>query len=165
MVKNSVLFLCCGGVITFVFSACSSENKNEEGLIQRALEIHDRVLTLDTHADTPIRMIEPGFDLSERHDPYETGSKVDYPRMKEGGLDAVFLPLSSLKDIRDDSGNERAKTLVREMIDAVIASTLEDNSEDVGLGLNPDDAYELEKTNKRAIYIGTRTDIPIGDDL
>ena len=53
MVKNSVLFLCCS-VITFVFGACSSENKNEEELIQRALEIHDRVLTLDTHADTPI---------------------------------------------------------------------------------------------------------------
>ena len=163
MVKNSVLFLCCG-VITFVFGACSSENKNEEELIQRALEILDRVLTLDTHADTPIRMIEPGFDLSERHDPYETGSKVDYPRMKEGGLDAVFFAAFVAQDIRDDNGNERAKTLVLQMIDAVIASA-EDNSEDVGLALNPDDAYELERANKRAIYIGIENGYPIGDDI
>ena len=31
----------------------------------RALEIHDRVLTVDTHADTPLRMIEPGFDMAK----------------------------------------------------------------------------------------------------
>ena len=36
-------------------------------------------------------MIEPGFDMGERHDPNESGSKVDYPRMKEGGLDAIFF--------------------------------------------------------------------------
>ena len=85
----------------FLLSSCGSESEmpkvateTEDQLIERALKIHDRVLTLDTHADTPIRMIEPGFDLAERHDPNETGSKVDYPRMKEGGLDAVFLPHS-----------------------------------------------------------------------
>ena len=52
------------------------KQKQEEELIERALKIHKKVLTLDTHADTPLRMIEPGFDLSERHDPNETGSKV-----------------------------------------------------------------------------------------
>lgn len=66
-------------------SSNTSTASSEEALIQKALDIHHRVLTLDTHADTPLRMIQPGFDMSERHDPNETGSKVDYPRMKEGG--------------------------------------------------------------------------------
>ena len=60
----------------------NSKLETEEELIERALKIHKKVLTLDTHADTPIRMIEPGFDMSKRHDPNETGSKVYYPRMK-----------------------------------------------------------------------------------
>ena len=47
------------------------------------------------------------------------------------------------------------------MIDAVIASA-EDNSEDVGLALNPDDAYELERANKRAIYLGIENRCPVG---
>ena len=68
-----------------------SKTETEEELVQRALKIHKKVLTLDTHADTPLRMIEPGFDMSKRHDPNETGSKVDYPRMKEGDLDAIFF--------------------------------------------------------------------------
>lgn len=141
-----------------------SKTETEEELIERALKIHKKVLTLDTHADTPLRMIEPGFDLSERHDPKETGSKVDYPRMKEGDLDAIFFAAFVAQDIRNDDGNSRAKALCFQMIDSILVS-IERNSEIVGLALNPHDAYFLEKENKRAIYIGIENGYPIGDDL
>ena len=133
-------------------------------MIKRALEIHKRVLTLDTHADTPLRMIEPGFDMAERHDPNETGSKVDYPRMKEGDLDAIFFAAFVAQDIRDDNGNSRAKALCVQMIDSIVNSTKQ-NSDIVGLALNPEDAYDLEKEGKRAIYIGIENGYPIGKDL
>ena len=137
---------------------------SEDETIARALEIHERALTVDTHADTPLRMIEPGFDLAERHNPLDTGSKVDYPRMKEGGLDAIFFAAFVSQDIRDNEGNERAKALVLEMIDAVISST-EENSDLVGLALTPKDAYELERDGKRAIYLAIENGYPIGNDL
>ena len=136
----------------------------EEKLVQKALEIHKKVLTLDTHADTPLRMIEPGFDMAERHDPKETGSKVDYPRMIEGDLDAIFFAAFVAQDIRDDDGNTRAKALCLQMIDSIVTSTKK-NSDIVGLALNPDDAYSLEKAGKRAIYIGIENGYPIGKDL
>ncbi|GMN06479.1 dipeptidase [Croceitalea sp. MTPC5] len=158
-------------ILVFFASSCKekpaatdSKTETEEELVQRALEIHKRVLTLDTHADTPLRMIEPGFDMAERHDPNETGSKVDYPRMKEGDLDAIFFAAFVAQDIRDDDGNTRAKALCLQMIDSVVAST-DRNSDIVGLALNPDDAYALEKEGKRAIYIGIENGYPIGDDL
>jgi membrane dipeptidase len=152
-----------------VFAGCkekpsTTETETEEQLVERALAIHDKVLTVDTHADTPLRMIEPGFDMAERHDPNETGSKVDFPRMKEGGLDAIFFAAFVAQDIRDDDGNTRAKALCLQMIDSVIAST-ERNSDIVGLALNPDDAYELEKAGKRAIYLGIENGYPIGNDI
>ena len=175
--------LLAGALLAVLLSACDSgtqtsdtaASKNasadaagavesEEALVARALAIHDRVLTLDTHADTPLRMIEPGFDLAERHDPRETGSKVDYPRMQEGGLDAIFFAAFVAQDIRDDDGNSRAKALGLQMIDAVIAST-EANADIVGLALDPDDAYELEKAGKRAIYLGIENGYPIGSDI
>ena len=154
----------------FVLTGCNTgessknEAQSEEEIIARALEIHERVLTVDTHADTPLRMIEPGFDLAERHDPLETGSKVDYPRMKEGGLDAIFFAAFVAQDIRDNNGNERAKKLVIQMIDAVISSA-EQNAGLVGLALTPKDAYELEREGKRAIYLAIENGYPIGDDL
>ena len=80
--KNAAILLFL--TFPFVSSGCGSEQsigtkvaESEEDLVARALEIHDRVLTVDTHADTPLRMIEPNFDMSERQDPKETGSKVD----------------------------------------------------------------------------------------
>lgn len=158
-------------LLTIMLGGCKNEttsintdNETEEQLVKRALEIHKRVLTLDTHADTPLRMIEPGFDMAERHDPNETGSKVDYPRMKEGDLDAIFFAAFVAQDIRDDDGNSRAKALCIQMIDSIITSTKK-NSDIVGLALNPDDAYALEKEGKRAIYIGIENGYPIGKDI
>ncbi|MEM9857483.1 MAG: dipeptidase [Bacteroidota bacterium] len=158
-------------MIILLISGCNTQTtstdtntETEEELTKRALEIHNRVLTVDTHADTPLRMIEPGFDMAERHDPNETGSKVDYPRMKEGGLDAIFFAAFVAQDIRDDDGNTRAKTLCLQMIDSIRTST-EKNSDIVGLALNPDDAYTLEEAGKRAIYIGIENGYPIGKDI
>ena len=139
-------------------------NETESELIDRALLIHKKVLTLDTHADTPLRMIEPGFRMSDRHDPNETGSKVDYPRMIEGGLDAIFFAAFVAQDIRNDKGNFRAKNLCVQMIDSILSS-IQQNSDVVGLALNPEDAYSLEKEGKRAIYIGIENGYPIGEDL
>ncbi|MEN1785355.1 MAG: dipeptidase [Bacteroidota bacterium] len=158
------------GLCLFGIFGCKEQKKptetlsEEDKLVEEALAIHDRILTLDTHADTPLRMIEPGFDMAERHDPKETGSKVDYPRMKEGGLDAIFFAAFVAQDIRDDPGHERAKALCLQMIDSIVTST-ERNKEQVGLALDPDDAYALEKEGKRAIYMGIENGYPIGGDL
>ena len=151
-------------IFSSLFFCCDSNSNNEKELIKKALDIHNQVLTLDTHADTPIRMIQPGFDLSERHDPNETGSKLDYPRMIEGGLDAVFFAAFVAQDMRDNDGNSRAKNLCIQMIDSIISSTKK-NSDIVGLALNPEDAYSLEKEGKRAIYIGIENGYPLGNDI
>ena len=51
-------------LIVSLFCCCENNTNvtvanNEKELIQKALDIHNRVLTLDTHADTPLRMIQP----------------------------------------------------------------------------------------------------------
>ncbi len=171
--RYQTLFLSC---LLLLVASCSEPPKKESSaketgaaeteaqLVARALEIHDRVLTMDTHADTPLRMIEPGFDMSVRHDPNESGSKVDYPRMIEGGLDSIFFAAFVAQDIRDDEGDSRAKALAIQMIDATIESALA-NPDTVGLAQTPDDAIELEKQGKRAVYIAMENGYPIGSDL
>ena len=86
----------------------NATEETEKQLIDRAIKIHKNVLTLDTHADTPLRMIEPGFISFGKTHPNETGSKVDYPRMKEGDLDAIFFAAFVAQDIRNDDGNKKA---------------------------------------------------------
>ena len=145
-------------------AATETEVGTEAQLVERAMAIHDRVLTLDSHADTPLRMIEPGFDMAERHDPSETGSKFDYPRMIEGGLDSVFFSAFVAQGIRDDEGNTRARDLAIQMLDAVVASA-DANADQVGIALNPEDAYALEQAGKRAVYLSIENGYPIGGDI
>jgi membrane dipeptidase len=155
----------CIVLFTQACSKTSDESAHQNiALSSSALELHDRILTLDSHADTPLRLIEPGFDLAERHDPHETGSKLDYPRMIEGGLDAVFFAAFVAQGIRDDDGHSRARELALEMLDAVWASA-EKNSDIVAIALNPEDAAVLEAEGKRAIYLSIENGYPIGNDL
>lgn len=142
----------------------SESMSQEDEMIARALAIHERILTLDSHADTPLRLLEPSFDLAERHDPRETGSKLDYPRMIEGGLDAVFFAAFVAQGIRDDEGHTRARDLGLQMLDAVWESA-EQNSDTVGIALNPEDAAALEAEGKRAIFLSIENGYPIGSDL
>jgi len=167
---KKVSFLKLTSILCIVlFTQACSKNSDESAhqnisLSSSALELHDRILTLDSHADTPLRLMEPGFDLAERHDPHETGSKLDYPRMIEGGLDAVFFAAFVAQGIRDDDGHTRARELALQMLDAVWASA-EKNSDIVGIALNPEDAPLLEAEGKRAIYLSIENGYPIGNDL
>src|SRR5665811_12903 len=60
---------------------------DEEKIDRRADKLHMNMLTVDTHCDTPMRLTRTGFDLGIRN---EKGC-VDFPKMKEGGLDAEFF--------------------------------------------------------------------------
>lgn len=44
-------------------------------------------MVIDTHVDTTQRLFEPGFDLAARH----ASGAVDIPRLREGGVSAVFF--------------------------------------------------------------------------
>ncbi len=61
-----------------------SGNKPGE-LEKKAAAIHKAVITIDSHTDTPMQMMQKGFDMSVRHDARKEYSKIDFPRMKEGG--------------------------------------------------------------------------------
>jgi membrane dipeptidase len=52
-----------------------------------ARELHFRSLVIDTHTDTTQRFLSGDFDLGARH----ADGSVDIPRMREGGLGAIFF--------------------------------------------------------------------------
>ena len=51
--------------------------------------IHEKALTIDTHCDTPMDIIENGTDIGKRN----TSGQVDLPRMKEADWMPSFLQL------------------------------------------------------------------------
>jgi membrane dipeptidase len=147
--------------LSFLFT-CSLCSQDE--MTRKALKIHQKVFTVDSHNDTPMSFGEDGFDMGIAHDARKDHSKVDFPRMKAGGLDgaffAVFTSQGPLTDEGRQSAYERAKATFEE-----IYKTAAKYPSLTGIALNPKDGYKLEKKGKTAMFIGLENGYPIGQDL
>ena len=73
-------------------------------------ELHERILTVDTHVDTPVSRTN-GFHITKMNDRDKGGGQVDFPRMKQGGLDAICYAvfLSQGKRTAEDFKKSTAK--------------------------------------------------------
>ena len=129
---------------------------------KRVKEIHERILTVDTHCDTPMNMLEDNFDIGIRNNPPQ--SRVDFPRMKEGGLDAMFFAAFTGQRERTTENTENAYKMANQLIDVTYEACSKYN-EMAEVALNSTDALRLEKQGKRAIYIGMENGFPIGTDI
>lgn len=148
--------------------------KNAIIIQKKAHKIHHKILTIDTHLDTPLVMdFYPGFfgeefDLSQRYQNTQFGDfvfrQVDFPRMKEGGLDAGFFVAFVSQGERDNVGNQAAIQKVLDLID-LIHEKVDAHPDLAAVVSKPKDAYRLQKQGKRAIYIGIENGYAIGKDL
>jgi membrane dipeptidase len=147
-----------------MFILCSLQPVKNETLVQTAARIQDAVFTIDTHCDTPMNLSRSDYNLAEKHDAKATGTKVDLPRMKEGGLDAQFFAVFLSQQARTEAGHANANKKALDIISAIYKS-VETSPELAQLARTPEDGYRIEKTGKRAIYIGIENGYAIAHDL
>src|SRR5262249_54818280 len=97
----------------------------------RAKQVHERAIVIDTHADTTQRLVfDPRFNIAERH----SDGNIDIPRMRDGGLDALFFSIWVPSDVTGPPAVKRAFDqidAVREMArthpnDILLATTAAD---------------------------------------
>ncbi|HEX5278765.1 MAG TPA: dipeptidase [Micropepsaceae bacterium] len=126
--------------------------------------IHQHILTLDTHMDTPMNFARPGWDIMDEHSVDGDLSQVDYPRMVKGGLDggffAIFIPQGPLTP--EGYAAARAAGLKRE---AEIRDMVRRHSDVFELALRADDAERIVKSGKRVVYQSMENSYPLGTDL
>ncbi len=164
--KRTRSFLILAAIAVLAWS-CGTKSfaQDEAGLEARAKALHARILTVDTHSDTAMRMANPSFDVGVRHEPGKPGSGlVDLPRMVEGGLDALFFGVFVGQGELTPQGYDNARTRALAMLDAVHKMT-EKYPNLVGLATTPADAYRLKKEGKRIAFIGMENGYPVGTDL
>lgn len=139
-------------------AAVAQSNKNLTP--QRVQKVHDEALTVDTHCDTPMNILERGLDIGERN---STG-KVDLPRMKEGGLDVMFFAIFTSQEKRTPASYEEVYRLAHRMTDSTLAAVRR-YPELAEVALAPADAARIEKQGKRAIYLGMENGFPLGKEI
>ncbi|TLV03525.1 dipeptidase [Dyadobacter luticola] len=129
-----------------------------------AAKIHEKALTIDTHADAPIKMMELGFDMTVEHNYEKDQSQIDFPRMIKGGMDGMFFAVYLGQGKRTPEGNAEAKKQALAIFDK-IRETARSHPELAGIATTSKDAYRLQKEGKRAMFIGMENGWPIGKDL
>ncbi len=122
----------------------------------RARAIHFSSLVFDTHADTPQRLLFDQFDLATR----SAEGCVDIPRLREGGVGAVFFALWVPVEITGGAATKRA----RDLLDATLKQ-IEIHSADLCLATSPDEVRAARAKNKIAVLLGIEGGHAIDNDL
>ena len=119
---------------------------------------HTKVLTLDTHCDTPMFFHED-IDFARRDDRI----LVDSVKMRDGGLDASIMAAYLPQGERDEASLLAATRKADALLDGIeqrIAS-----APGVGLANTPDDLRRLKSEGKLAIMRAIENGYAIGRDL
>lgn len=143
--------------------SCTTDYTGELGK-QKALKIHHKLLTVDSHTDTPLRLFRPGADLALGSDSRRGGGKLDFPRMVEGGLDGIFFAVFVGQRERTPEGNEYAKERALRLFDSIHA-VVGRNTDYAEAALSATDLEAISRRGKRAVYIGIENGFPLGRDL
>ena len=121
-----------------------------------ARELHRRVLTLDTHCDTPMK-----FDQQVRFDQRDPRILVDLHKMTEGHLDATIM-VAYLRQQERDAASLEAAFAKAERLLSEIEAMVRSNADSIATARTPDDLYRLKREGKRALMLGIENGYAIG---
>ncbi|PYR17288.1 MAG: membrane dipeptidase [Acidobacteria bacterium] len=128
-----------------------------DGVSVRARQLHDRALVIDSHDDTTQRMLfDKTFDITVRH----KDGNIDLPRMREGGLDALFFSIWVPSDITGPPAVKRALDLIDSVHKAAKA-----HPADLMLATTAADIRRAAAGHKIAALMGMEGGHMINDDL
>src|SRR5437867_4062928 len=123
----------------------------------RAKRLHDRAIVVDTHDDTPQRLLfDKTFNIGMRN----KDGHVDIPRMREGGLDALFFSIWVPSQITGPPAVKRALDLIDTVREAVRT-----HPNDLMLATTAADIRRAAAEHKIAALMGMEGGHMIDDDL
>jgi len=130
---------------------------SQSAVSQRARELHHRAIVIDTHDDTTQRLIfDKTFDIGARH----ADGSIDIPRMREGGLDAIFFSIWITGDVTGPTAVKRAL----QQIDAV-RETVRMHPRDLVLATTAQDIRQAAANGKIVALMGVEGGHMIDEDL
>ena len=121
-----------------------------------ARNLHFSSVVVDTHDDTTQRFLDGNFDLAPRN----ASGSIDIPRMKEGGLGAIFFSIWMPSKI---TGPEAVKRSL-DQIDAV-REQVRKHPGDLALATTATEIREARRQRKIAVLMGVEGGHMIASDV
>jgi len=159
--KNIKLFI----LLTAAAFACNTTPTEdtpmtEEQIIARAKDIHQNVITLDTHNDISVRNFTDSVNYSQRLD-----NQVNIPKMNEGGLDVTWLIVYTGQDTLTDEGYANAYENAMSKFEAIHRLVEELAPAQIELATTSADVRRIHESGKKVAMIGIENGYPVGTDI
>jgi membrane dipeptidase len=123
----------------------------------RAKQLHERAIVIDSHDDTTQRLLfDKTYDISKR----QKNGNIDIPRMREGGLDALFFSIWVPSDVTGVKAVNTANALIASVHKAVAA-----HPNDLVLATTAAEVRRAASEHKIAALMGMEGGHMINDDL
>ncbi len=133
----------------------------EDEIIAKAKEIHEAVITLDTHDDINVDNFTDEKNYTEKLE----GVQVDLPKMEEGGLDVAWFIVYTGQGDLDDAGYKKAYENAISKFDAIDRLVTKFAPDKIELAKTSDDVRRIHKEGKLVAMIGVENAYPVGTDL
>jgi membrane dipeptidase len=147
----------------FTLSSCKKETEKimtEEALITKAKDIHEHVITLDTHNDINVSNFTDSINYTQNLD-----TQVNLPKMKAGGLDVSWLIVYTGQDTLTDEGYKKAYDNAMSKFEAIHRLVEVYAPDQMELAVTSDDVRRIHAAGKKVAMIGIENGYPIGLDI
>jgi membrane dipeptidase len=126
--------------------------------------LHEQMLVLDTHLDTPVLFERPGWDFTRWHEPEWDNSQVDVPRMEAAGLDGGFFVIYTAQGKLDPASMNAARNAALSRA-AAIQRVVAANPDKLAFATTAADAERIHKEGKRIVFQSIENSYPLGNDV
>src|SRR5215469_13401918 len=116
-----------------------------DSISERARKLHFSAIVVDTHDDTTQRLLDERFDLADRH----ADGSIDIPRMKAGGLDAIFFSIWMSGKITGPEAVKRAEAQI-----AAVREQVRKHPKDLVLATTSNEVRAAKREGQIAVLMG-----------
>ncbi|RNC86225.1 MAG: membrane dipeptidase [Winogradskyella sp.] len=145
------------GLLLIVSSCKTDRPKTEEELIAYAQELHERIITLDTHCDINVKNFTDSINYTQRLD-----NQVNLPKMIEGGLDVPWFVVYTGQDSLGREGFEKAHENAMAKFNAIHRLVRDYAPNQIELARSSNDVRRIIKSGKKVAMIGIENGYPVG---
>lgn len=133
---------------------------SETGLQEKAEAIHEKVITIDTHADINVNNFTASRNYTQN-----LNTQVNLPKMEEGGLDVAWFIVYTGQDELSPMGYEKAYENAMAKFEAIHRLVNDIAPDKIGLATSSAEVRSLVEQGKLVGMIGVENAYPVGEDL
>lgn len=152
-ILKTILFCLLAGSSAFAQTA-------DEALLEKARQIHEKVITIDTHNDINVENF-----TAEKNYTQDLDTQITLPKMDEGDLDVTWLIVYTGQEELNEEGYKKAYKNAISKFEAIHRLTEEIAPDQIQLATTSAEVREIHASGKKVAMIGVENGYPVGTDI